>query len=152
MSKFITIFQRILRVIMFIVAAAMLVGAISLTGIHLANKNIEKTPVSGQIIYGDDLRSVHEVRYEWQGKTLERRPLDVYFRKLGDVGDKVTIYVENAHPERIFLSRQGNDLMSSAAFMGGWSLLLFVILLGERQLMSRMKRLEELEQKEKEEN
>lgn len=137
---------------MLIVATAMVVGAISLTGIHIANKNIEKTAVSGQIIYGDDLRAVHEVRYEWQGKTMERRPLDVYFRQLGDVGDKVTVYVENAHPERIFVSRTGDDLMSSAAFMGGWGLLLFIILLGERQLMSRMKRLEALGEKEKEEN
>lgn len=149
MNKLITILQRILRIIMLIVALALLGSGLFLIGVHTANKNSEKTSITGTIVYGDDLRSVHEVRYKWHGKTIERRPLDVYFHKLGDVGDKIPIYVENAHPTRIFVSPKGNDLINSAAFMSGWGLLLIIILIGEHQMMSRIRHLEKLEQEQK---
>ncbi|AYG00194.1 MULTISPECIES: hypothetical protein [Lactococcus] len=143
MSKTITIIQRILRIITLIVAIAMLGGASFLIGVHQANKNLEKTPVSGKIVYGDDVKAIHEVSYEFEGKHFVRRPLDVYFRKLGDEGDKITVYVVNDHPSRVFTSQRGDDLQDSAALLGGWSLVLFLILFGEHQLIKRMKILEE---------
>ncbi|PCS01021.1 hypothetical protein [Lactococcus fujiensis] len=132
---------------MLVVAAALLAASISLTGIHMTNKNIEKTKISAVIVQGDDLKSLHEVRYEWNGKIVERRPLDVYFRKLGDIGDRVNVYVANDYPDRVFMSRHGDDLISSAEFMGGWGLLLLIILIGERQLLTRINKLEKLQTK-----
>ena len=52
MNKIVSIFQRILRIVMFIVAVAMLFGALFLLGIHQTNKSLEKTAVSGKIVYG----------------------------------------------------------------------------------------------------
>ena len=152
MNKIVAVLQRILRLIMLVVAILMLGAGIFLIGVHMANKNLPKTAVTGQIVAGDDLRAIHEVRYQWEGKTIERRPLDIYFRKLGNIGDKMTVYVANDHPYRVFTSQRGDDLVRTAGFMGGWSLLLFIILLGERQLMTRMDTLEELVEEEKEED
>ncbi|MFC4652335.1 hypothetical protein ACFO26_05375 [Lactococcus nasutitermitis] len=143
MKKTVTIFQQILRIIMLIVALAMLGSAIFLTGVHMANKNLEKTPVQAKIVYGDDLRSFHEARYTFDGKKHQVRPLDAYFHKLGNEGETITVYVANKYPERVFITPKGNELIQTAAFMGGWSLLLLIILLGERQLLNRMKRIEE---------
>ena len=42
MNKIVSIFQRILRIVMFIVAVAMLFGALFLLGIHQTNKSLEK--------------------------------------------------------------------------------------------------------------
>lgn len=144
MNKLITLLQRILRIIMFIVAVAMLGGALFLIGLHQANKNLEKTPITAQIVYGDDLKSVHEVSYQFEGKKYVRRPLDVYFRKLGSKGEKVTVYVVNDRPSRVFLTKSGKGLIDSAGLFGGWSLVLFLILFGEYQLMRRMKMLEKV--------
>jgi hypothetical protein len=142
MSKILSVIQNILRIIMLIVASGMLAGAIFLIGVHQANKNQEKTPVSAQIVYGDDVKVFHDVKYEFNGKIHQNRPLDVYFRKLGDTGDRITVYVVNAHPTRVFTSKNGQDLVNSAAVLGGWSLILFLILFGEHQLLSRIKMLE----------
>lgn len=147
MSKIITVFQRILRLVMLIVAIAMLGGAAFLIGIHQSNKNLAKTPVSAQIIRGDDVKAIHAVKYEFEGKTHKRRPLDVYFRKLGQEGEKLTVYVVNAHPNRVFISEKGDALIESAALIGGWSLVLLLILFGEHQLLRRMKILEQSAQK-----
>lgn len=143
MTKVITLVQRILRIIMLIVAIAMLGGASFLIGVHQANKNLEKTAVPAKIVYGDDVKAIHEVTYEFGGKTYMRRPLDVYFRTLGDEGDKITVYVVNDHPDRVFTTRTGDSLKESATVLGGWSLILFLILFGEQQLLRRMKTLEE---------
>ena len=80
MNKIVSIFQRILRIVMFIVAVAMLFGALFLLGIHQTNKSLEKTAVSGKIIYGTDVKAIHEVSYKYDGKEYQKRPLDVYFR------------------------------------------------------------------------
>ena len=146
MKKLIPLLERILRIIMLVVAAALLAAAISLTGAHMANKNLEKTKITGTIVPGESVRSIHAVRYEWHGETLVKRPIDVYFHKLGDTGDKITVYVANAHPERLFTTERGDALITTAGFMGGWGLLLLVILIAERQLLTRIQRLEKLEQ------
>ena len=143
MNKIVTIFQRILRIVMLVVAVAMLGGAIFLIGVHQANKNLEKTAVSGKIIYGRDVKGIHEVSYYFEGEKYQKRPLDVYFRKLGDEGKEITVYIVNAHPTRIFISYTGQALIDSAGLMGGWSLILLLILFGEQQLLRRMKILEE---------
>ena len=46
MNKIVGIVERILRIIMFVVAVAMLGGALFLLGLHQTNKNLEKIPVS----------------------------------------------------------------------------------------------------------
>ncbi len=143
MNKIVSIFQRILRIVMFIVAVAMLFGALFLLGIHQTNKSLEKTAVSGKIIYGTDVKAIHEVSYKYDGNEYQKRPLDVYFRRLGDEGDKITVYVAQDHPTRIFISRTGRPLIDSAGLIGGWSLVLLLILFGEHQLLRRMKILEE---------
>ena len=143
MNKFVSIIERILRIIMFVVAVAMLGGALFLIGIHQTNKNLEKTPVSGKIVYGTDVKAIHEVSYSFEGKEFQKRPLDVYFRKLGNNGEKITVYVVKDHPTRIFISSTGKALIDSAGLIGGWSLVLLLILFGEHQLLRRMKILEE---------
>ena len=130
MNKIVSIFQRILRIVMFIVAVAMLFGALFLLGIH-------------QIVYGTDVKAIQEVSYKYDGNEYQKRPLDVYFRRLGDEGDKITVYVAQDHPTRIFISRTGRPLIDSAGLIGGWSLVLLLILFGEHQLLRRMKILEE---------
>ncbi|MCL2858761.1 MAG: hypothetical protein FWF42_03625 [Streptococcaceae bacterium] len=134
------IIQVIIRVVMLIVAIGMIVVAGTMTGLHMANKNIEKTTLTGKIVTGDE--GLREVQYNFQDKKLQNRPLDTYFRSLGSVGDSITVYVENSHPERIFISNHGDSLLETAGFMVGWGLLLGVILIGERQLMTRIKVLE----------
>lgn len=143
MNKTVQILQRVLRLIMLVVAIAMLAAAIFLTGVHMANKNLEKVAVTGQIVQGRDVQSIHEVKYSFQGQVHSRRPLDSYFRSLGQVGDKLQVYVSVKYPERVFVTRQGDGFMDTAGFMAGWGILLGVILLGEYQLSSRIKRLED---------
>ncbi|GBG97110.1 DUF3592 domain-containing protein [Lactococcus termiticola] len=150
MKKTVKIIQVIIRLVMLIVGIGLLASSIFLTGVHIANKNLEKSPTQGLIVRGDDIRSVHEVRYSFEGKNYERRPLDAYFRSLGQEGEKLTVYVANKYPERVFLSRTADGLLSTAGFMAGWGILLLVILLGEHQLMSRIKLLEEKTGKEEE--
>ena len=122
MNKIVGIVERILRIIMFVVAVAMLGGALFLLGLH-------------------------EVTYSFEGKEHQKRPLDVYFRKLGDDGKKITVYVAKDHPTRIFISKTGRPLIDSAGLIGGWSLVLLLILFGEHQLLRRMKMLEENSEK-----
>ena len=137
MNKIVGIVERILRIIMFVVAVAMLGGALFL----------EKIPVSGKIVYGTEVKAIHEVTYSFEGKEHQKRPLDVYFRKLGDDGKKITVYVAKDHPTRIFISKTGRPLIDSAGLIGGWSLVLLLILFGEHQLLRRMKMLEENSEK-----
>ena len=59
MNKIVGIVERILRIVMFVVAVAMLGGALFLIGIHQTNKNLEKTAVSGQIVYGTEVKASH---------------------------------------------------------------------------------------------
>ena len=141
MNKIVGIVERILRIVMFVVAVAMLGGALFLIGIHQTNKNLEKTAVSGQI------KAIHEVSYVFEGKEYQKRPLDVYFRKLGNAGEKIKVYVVEDHPTRIFISKTGRPLIDSAGLIGGWSLVLLLILFGEHQLLRRMKMLEESSEK-----
>lgn len=89
------------------------------------------------------MKAIHEVSYKYDGNEYQKRPLDVYFRRLGDEGDKITVYVAQDHPTRIFISRTGRPLIDSAGLIGGWSLVLLLILFGEHQLLRRMKILEE---------
>ncbi|CAM3032196.1 hypothetical protein GHI93_02305 [Lactococcus hircilactis] len=145
MKKIVPIIERIIRIVMLVVAAALLASSISFIGIHMANKNLEKTKTSAVIIEGDDLRAIHEVSFEWKGQTIRRRPLDVYFSKLGDAGEKIDVYVVNKYPDRVFLDQDGHGLIRTAELMGGWGLLLLIILLGERQLLNRINRLEKLD-------
>ena len=77
----------------------------------------------------------------------EKSPLDVYFRKLGNAGEKIKVYVVEDHPTRIFISKTGRPLIDSAGLIGGWSLVLLLILFGEHQLLRRMKMLEESSEK-----
>ena len=141
MNKIVGIVERILRIIMFVVAVAMLGGALFLLGLHQTNKNLEK------IVYGTEVKAIHEVTYSFEGKEYQKRPLDVYFRKLGDDGKKITVYVAKDHPTRIFISKTGRPLIDSAGLIGGWSLVLLLILFGEHQLLRRMKMLEENSEK-----
>lgn len=145
MKKIIPLIERIVRLIMLIVAVALIASAISQIGVHMANKNLEKTKTTATIIQGDDFRFIHEVEFEWDGKTIERRPLDVYFSKLGDSGDKVSVYVVDKYPNRVFLTPNGDGLIHTASIMGGWGILLLVILLGERQLLNRINKLEKID-------
>lgn len=147
MNKIVGIVERILRIVMFVVAVAMLGGALFLIGIHQTNKNLEKTAVSGQIVYGTEVKVIHEVSYVFEGKEYQKRPLDVYFRKLGNAGEKIKVYVVEDHPTRIFISKTGRPLIDSAGLIGGWSLVLLLILFGEHQLLRRMKMLEESSEK-----
>lgn len=147
MNKIVGIVERILRIIMFVVAVAMLGGALFLLGLHQTNKNLEKIPVSGKIVYGTEVKAIHEVTYSFEGKEHQKRPLDIYFRKLGDDGKKITVYVAKDHPTRIFISKTGRPLIDSAGLIGGWSLVLLLILFGEHQLLRRMKMLEENSEK-----
>ncbi len=127
MNKIVGIVERILRIVMFVVAVAMLGGALFLIGIHQTNKNLEKTAVSGQIVYGTEVKAIHEVSY--------------------DDGKKIPVYVAKDHPTRIFISKTGRPLIDSAGLIGGWSLVLLLILFGEHQLLRRMKMLEESSEK-----
>ena len=133
MNKIVGIVERILRIIMFVVAVAMLGGALFLLGLHQTNKNLEKVPVSGKIVYGTEVKAIHEVTYSFEGKEYQKRPLDVYVAK--------------DHPTRIFISKTGRPLIDSAGLIGGWSLVLLLILFGEHQLLRRMKMLEENSEK-----
>jgi len=147
MNKIVSIVERILRIIMFVVAVAMLGGALFLLGLHQTNKNLEKTAVSGRIVYGTEVKAIHEVSYVFEGKEYQKRPLDVYFRKLGSAGEKIKVYVAKDHPTRVFISKTGRPLIDSAGLIGGWSLVLLLILFGEHQLLRRMKMLEENSEK-----
>ncbi len=62
MNKIVGIVERILRIIMFVVAVAMLGGALFLLGLHQTNKNIEQVPVSGKIVYGTKVKAIHDVQ------------------------------------------------------------------------------------------
>ena len=144
MKKVISILQSISRLLLLVVGIALIAGSLFFTGVHMANKNLEKQETTGIIVRGDD--GLKEVSYQFDGKELRARPLDTYFRSLGNINDKLTVYVEVEHPERIFITYHGDNLMSIMGFMAGWGLLLLIILLGERQLMKRMKNLEQIEE------
>lgn len=142
MEKTIKVIQAVSRLLLIIVGTLLIAGALFFTGVHMANKNLEKTETSGIIIKGDE--GLHEVSYEFDGKNFQQRPLDTYLRDLGTVGEKVEIFVVNDHPERIFSSYHGDELMRTSGIMAGWGLLLLILFFGERQLMKRMKTLEKL--------
>ncbi|MEY8538666.1 hypothetical protein AALM99_09450 [Lactococcus muris] len=146
MKNTVKIFQGISRILLFVVGLALLSGALVFTGVHMANKNVIKTEVSGIIVRGDE--GFKEVNYTFEGIEHQVRPLDTYFRKLGTIDDKIKVYVDNNRPGRAFLTYHGDGLMRTAGILAGWGLLLLIILLGERQLMGRMRKLEELADKE----
>ncbi|MBD5824303.1 MULTISPECIES: hypothetical protein [Lactococcus] len=149
MKNTVKILQGISRILLLVVGLALISGSLFFTGVHMANKNVTKTETQGVIVRGDE--ALKEVNYTFEGVSHQVRPLDTYFRNLGTVDTKIKIYVDNEHPERIFLTYRGDGLMRTAGILAGWGLLLLVILLGERQLMSRMKKLEQLAEEEEKE-
>lgn len=147
MKNTVKILQGISRILLLVVGLALISGGLFFSGVHIVNKNLQKTETTGVIVRGDE--AFKEVSYTFEGVERQVRPLDTYFRNLGTVGSEIKIYVEHKYPERIFLTYRGEGMLRTAGVIAGWGLLLLVILLGERQLMSRMKKLEELSAEEK---
>lgn len=140
MQKIVFIFQRFIRLVMLIVAVVMLGFSATFVGIHMANRNLAKTEITATVVKTDTYK---RVKFDWKGQAEKRRPLDSIFKDLGPVNSKIQVFVTNKYPDRVFISEDASAMLYMAGFMAGWSLLLFIILIGEYQLMSRIKKLEE---------
>ena len=66
----------------------MLGGALFLLGLHQTNKNLEKIPVSGKIVYGTEVKAIHEVTYSFEGKEHFEDFINSYNEKVKANGEE----------------------------------------------------------------
>lgn len=144
MDKIIKIIQRIMRLLLSLVAIGFFVMAsITLLG-YSTDKHAKKTAVQAKIVAdpADKDKDSLLLKYEYQGTTYYRYPKDGGFmEEVGKSGKNLTVYVNNSNPKRVMLDNPPKYEFIRATFLYGWAILLGLILLAEYVLISKFNQL-----------
>lgn len=85
-----------------------------------------KTQVTGQVVQKDKTGKV--IHYTYAGQTYENSPVANYLNHYGQVGDTVKVYVNQAHPQKIYMRQGATSLLIFASILTGWAVLIGLFL------------------------
>lgn len=85
-----------------------------------------KTLVVGQVMQHAKTGKV--VRYTYADKTYESSPVANYLKNFGQVGQEVKVYVNDNHPQKIYMKQGATSLLIYASILTGWAILIGLFL------------------------
>jgi hypothetical protein len=133
MSK---LLQRISRIILGIFALILLfTGGMNFQRYLTEHKEL-KTPVSGLVV---KVKGEKKIAYSYQGEPYQEVPVANVLKNFGKVGSKVTVYVNNHRPEKIYMKKGATSLLILASVMTGWAIFIALVLFFEYWFIHKMK-------------
>ncbi|GFH40882.1 hypothetical protein [Pseudolactococcus insecticola] len=128
--------QRVSRVILaFFALIFLFIGAMNFQR-YLTEHKDPKTAVIGLIVRHDDEKVV---RYQYKGKTYSTAPVANVLKNFGKVGTRPKVYVNNHHPEKIYMKAGATGLLILSSVMIGWALLIGLVLFFEFWFIHQLK-------------
>ena len=133
MTKFL---QRLSRIILAVFALILLfAGGMSFQR-YLTEHKAPKTAVTAQVIKVDNRK---KVAYDYHGVHYKSVPVANVIQNFGKVGDKITVYVNQHDPKKIYMKPTATVLLIFASVMIGWSVLIILVLGFEYWLIHKVK-------------
>ncbi|HEY0221280.1 hypothetical protein [Lactovum miscens] len=137
--------QLALRIILILVAVAMIIVGFFQLNSYYRDEKTQKTAITATIVKNSQDNDEQLLHYKFLGEAYTVAPRDKFIHSYGKVGNEIEIFVQNSNPSKAFFQKHAKGEETLGAIFLGWGLLLILIAWLERRLLGILKRAEKFE-------
>jgi uncharacterized protein YpmB len=144
-KKILANWQLILRIVILLVAIALIFAGFYNLKNYFHDHSAEKKHVSALIVKDPKDPDDQALKYEYAGKVYYGDPVDKILHNYGKLNKELQIYILKDRPQRIFIKSSAQGEATVGSLLLGWGILLAMIVWAERKILAILKRSKKVE-------